>query len=165
MRPGHFENQLDISPLRGEAPSATTATNIQPLRGCSPNCVGGIALEYLCVIDLERDCYGKKDQRRVRPQHPGAILRSMLEELAIDGGGHSRSLTQTELAKRLGVSRRAVNDLIHERRNMTAVMAIRLSRVFGTTPDIWLNLQKAVDLWDASRANKNKYAKLKPIAA
>ena len=107
----------------------------------------------------------RKIRRRVRPQHPGAILRSMLEELATDGGGHSRSLTQTELAKRLGVSRRAVNDLIHERRNMTADMAIRLSRVFGTTPDIWLNLQKAVDLWDASRANKNKYAKLKPIAA
>jgi antitoxin HigA-1 len=107
----------------------------------------------------------RKIQRRVRPQHPGAILRGMLEELATDGGGHSRSLTQTELAKRLGVSRRAVSELIRERRNMTADMAIRLSRVFRTTPDIWLNLQKAVDLWDASQANKNKYAKLKPIAA
>ncbi|HSO73925.1 MAG TPA: HigA family addiction module antitoxin, partial [Blastocatellia bacterium] len=70
-----------------------------------------------------------------------------------------------ELAKRLGVPRRLVNELIHERRTMTADMAIRLSRVFRTTPDIWLNLQKAVDLWDASQANKNKYAKLKPIAA
>ena len=89
----------------------------------------------------------------------------MLDELATDGGGDFQSLTQTELAKRLGVSRRAVNELIHEGRNMTADMAIRLSRVFSTTPDIWLNLQKAVDLWDASRANKNKYAKLKPIAA
>ena len=107
----------------------------------------------------------RKIQRRVRPQPPGAILRGMLEELATDGGGQSRALTQTELAKRLGVSRRAVNELIHERRNMTADMAIRLSRVLGTTPDIWLNLQKAVDLWDASQANKNKYAKLKPIAA
>lgn len=107
----------------------------------------------------------RKIQRKVRPQHPGAILRGMLEELATDGGGHSRSLTQTELANRLGVSRRAVSELIHERRNMTADMAIRLSRVFRTTPDIWLNLQKAVDLWDASQANKNKYAKLKPIAA
>lgn len=105
----------------------------------------------------------RKIQRKVRPQHPGAILRRMLEELATEGD--LRSLTQTDLAKRLGVSRRAVNELIHERRSMTADMAIRLSRVFGTTPDIWLNLQKAVDLWDASRANKNKYAKLKPIAA
>ena len=75
------------------------------------------------------------------------------------------SLTQKELAKRLGVSPRAVNELIRERRSMTADMAIRLSRVFKTTPDIWMNLQKTVDLWDAAQANKNQYAKLRPIAA
>ena len=42
---------------------------------------------------------------------------------------------------------------------MTADMAIRLSRVFKTTPDIWMNLQKAVELRDAAQANKNQYAK------
>ena len=73
----------------------------------------------------------RKTQRRVRPQHPGAILKGMLEELATDGDGHPRSITQTELAKRLGVSRRVVNELIHERRIMTADMAMRLSRGFG----------------------------------
>ena len=92
----------------------------------------------------------KTIQRKVRPTHPGAILRRMLEELAADGGGQLPLLTQTELAKRLGVSRRTVNELIRERRGMTADMAIRLSRVFKTTPDIWMNLQKAVDLWDAA---------------
>jgi plasmid maintenance system antidote protein VapI len=40
-----------------------------------------------------------------------------------------------------------------------------LSRVFKTTPDIWMNLQKAVDLWDAAKSNRNDYAKLRPIAA
>lgn len=104
-------------------------------------------------------------QRKVRPTHPGAILRNMLEEIAADGGCQSSPLTQKELAKRLGVSRRTVNELIRERRNMTADMAIRLSRVFQTTPDIWMNLQKAVDLWDATQANKSDYAKLRPIAA
>jgi antitoxin HigA-1 len=104
-------------------------------------------------------------QRKVRPTHPGAILRNMLEELSADGSDEFASLTQKELAKRLGVSARAVNDLIRERRGMTADMAIRLSRVFKTTPDIWMNLQKAVDLWDAGQANKNQYAKLRPIAA
>ena len=74
-------------------------------------------------------------------------------------------MTQTELAKRLGVSRRTVSELIREHRGMTADMAIRLSRVFKTTPDIWMNLQKAVDLWDAAKSNGNDYAKLKPIAA
>ena len=104
-------------------------------------------------------------RRKVRPTHPGAILRNMLAELAADGGDQFSSLTQKELAKRLGVSRRMVNELINGRRDMAADMAIRLSRVFKTTPDIWMNLQKAVDLWDAARANKNQYAKLRPIAA
>ena len=107
----------------------------------------------------------RKIQRKVRPTHPGAILRNMLEEIAADGGGQSPPLTPKELAKRLGVSRRIVSELIRERRNMTADMAIRLSRVFKTTPDIWMNLQKAVDLWDATQANKSDYAKLRPIAA
>ena len=104
-------------------------------------------------------------QRKVRPTHPGAILRNMLEELAAEGNGGLAVPTQKELAKRLGVSPRAITDLMHERRAMTADMAIRLSRVFKTTPDIWMNLQKAVDLWDAAQANKNQYAKLRPIAA
>lgn len=108
---------------------------------------------------------GKTIQRKVRPTHPGAILRNMLEELATDGENQLPSLTQKELARRLGVTRRAVNELIRERRGMTADMAIRLSRVFKTTPDIWMNLQKSVDLWDAAKSNKNDYAKLRPIAA
>ena len=104
-------------------------------------------------------------QRKVRPSHPGAILRNMLEELADERDGRLASLSPKELAKRLGVSQRAVTDLIHERRAMSADLAIRLSRVFKTTPDIWMNLQKAVDLWDAAQANRNQYAKLRPIAA
>jgi addiction module HigA family antidote len=106
-----------------------------------------------------------KIQRKVRPTHPGAILQNMLEELAADGHEGMSSLTRKELANRLGVSQRAVNELIQERRSISADMAIRLSRVFKTTPDIWMNLQKAVDLWDAAQANKNQYAKLRPIAA
>jgi antitoxin HigA-1 len=86
----------------------------------------------------------RKIQRKVRPTHPGAILRNMLAEMAADGSDEFTSLTQKELAKCLGVSPRAVNELIHERRGITADMAIRLSRVFKTTPDIWMNLQKAI---------------------
>jgi antitoxin HigA-1 len=108
---------------------------------------------------------GQSIQRKVRPTHPGAILRNMLAELAADGSDQLPSLTQKELAKRLGVSQRAVSELMRERRTITADMAIRLSRVFRTSPDIWMNLQKAVDLWDAAQANKNQYAKLRPIAA
>ena len=104
-------------------------------------------------------------QRKVRPTHPGVILRNILVELVADRSDQFAFLTRKELANRLGVSSRAVNELIQERRPMTADMAIRLSRVLKTTPDIWMNLQKAVDLWDAARANRSDYAKLRPIAA
>jgi addiction module HigA family antidote len=104
-------------------------------------------------------------QRKVRPTHPGAVLGNMLEELGSNEIDRTRSLTQKTLAKRLGVSQRTVAELLRERSSMTADMAIRLSRVFKTTPDIWMNLQKAVDLWDAGQANKSDYAKLRPIAA
>lgn len=104
-------------------------------------------------------------QRRVRPTHPGVVLRNMLSELAEDRSAEFQALTPKELASRLGVSQRMLTDLLSERRRMTADMAIRLSRVFNTTPDIWMNLQKAVDLWDAAQANKRDYAKLRPIAA
>jgi addiction module HigA family antidote len=89
----------------------------------------------------------------------------MLDELAAEGNRQVVSLTRKDLAKRLGVSQRLFRELIRERRAMTADMAIRLSRVFETTPDIWMNLQKAVDLWDATHANKNQYSKLRPLAA
>lgn len=84
----------------------------------------------------------RKIQRKVRPTHPGMILRNMLAELAEVGNGPFASLTRKELAKRLGVSPRAVSELIHERRAITANMAIRLSRVFKTTPDIWMNCRR-----------------------
>lgn len=106
-----------------------------------------------------------KVQRKVRPTHPGVVLRNMLEELAVEENGARASVSRKELAKRLGVSQRAITDLLRERRAMNADMAIRLSRVFKTTPDIWMNLQQAVDLWDAAQANKNQYAKLRPLAA
>jgi addiction module HigA family antidote len=72
-----------------------------------------------------------------RPTHPGELLRE--ETLPASG------LTQSELATRLGVSRRAVTDLIHERRSVNPDLAHRLARVFDTTPEFWLRLQKAVD--------------------
>jgi addiction module HigA family antidote len=92
---------------------------------------------------------------RLRPMHPGELLR---EEILPASG-----ITQTELAKRLGVSRRTVSEVIHERRPLTSDMAHRLSRVFGTTPDFWMNLQQSVDLWEALETNKKEYNRIKPI--
>jgi addiction module HigA family antidote len=49
----------------------------------------------------------------------------------------------------MGVSRRTVNEICQERRGVSADMAHRLARMLNTTPDVWMNMQAAVDVWDA----------------
>ena len=93
------------------------------------------------------------NNRRRRPTHPGAILR---EDILPDAG-----LSQTELAELLGVSRRTVNEVVNERRPVTIDMALRLSRVFNTSPEFWLNMQQAVDVWGVLEEHKGEYMKIK----
>ena len=90
-----------------------------------------------------------------RPTHPGELLRE--ETLPAAG------LTPSELASQLGVSRRGINELLRERRSVNPDMAHRLARVFNTTPEFWLRLQEAVDIWDAWQANRREYDRLKPV--
>ena len=78
--------------------------------------------------------------RRVRPTHPGEMLR---EDFLPDYG-----LAVTSFAKELGVSRQTVNELLRERRAVSPEMALRLSRLFGNSPEFWLNAHWAVDLWE-----------------
>src|SRR3546814_16721690 len=59
------------------------------------------------------------------------------------------SLTQGELAEAMGVQRTHVNELCNGRRSVTAPTALLLARVFGTSPDFWLNVKRRRDLWDA----------------
>ena len=86
-----------------------------------------------------------------RPTHPGEFIR---EDILVEF-----SLTQEELAQRLDVSRRSINQLVNGKRGITADMALRLSKFTNTSPQLWLNLQTAVDLWDASQAANSR----KPI--
>ena len=58
-------------------------------------------------------------------------------------------LTQTALAKSMGVERRLVNELCKGRRAVTVDTALMLARVFGNTPEFWLNVQRRTDLWEA----------------
>src|SRR4030081_1941311 len=90
-----------------------------------------------------------------RPTHPGEILRE--ETLPAAG------LTPSEFAARLGVSRRIVSEVIHERRSVNPDLAHRLARVFDTTPEFWLRLQEAVDIWDTLQVNQKEYDRLKPL--
>jgi addiction module HigA family antidote len=75
------------------------------------------------------------------PPHPGGIVRRQYLE-ALD-------LSVTEAAKGLGVTRQALSDLINGRAGISIDMAIRLSKAFGSSPETWLGLQMAYDLWQA----------------
>ncbi|MER9406630.1 HigA family addiction module antitoxin [Mesorhizobium caraganae] len=57
------------------------------------------------------------------------------------------ALTQAALAEAMGVQRKHVNELCNDRRNVTAATALILARVFGNSPDFWLNVQRRSDLW------------------
>ena len=58
-------------------------------------------------------------------------------------------LTQGALAEAMGVQRKHVNELCNDRRTVTAATALILARVFGNSPDFWLNVQRRSDLWEA----------------
>ena len=74
-------------------------------------------------------------------------------------------LTSTKLAEALVVSRQTVNELLRERRAITPTMALRLSRLFGNTPEFWLNAQRAVDLWDSQKKYEDDLERIRPLRA
>jgi len=76
-----------------------------------------------------------------RPTHPGAVL---IEDVMAELG-----ITQGVLASHLGVSRLTVSELLHEKRGLTAEMAVRVSKVVGGSPESWLRMQEALDIWQA----------------
>ena len=78
-----------------------------------------------------------------RPTHPGEILREdVLPALGI---------TQAVFASHLGVSRLTVSEVLHEKRGISAEMAVRIARVIGGTPQSWLHMQEAVDIWEVEQ--------------
>jgi len=78
-----------------------------------------------------------------RPTHPGEILREdVLPAIGI---------TQAVFASHLGVSRLTVSEVLHEKRGISAEMAVRIARVIGGTPQSWLHMQEAVDIWEVEQ--------------
>jgi antitoxin HigA-1 len=91
-----------------------------------------------------------------KPTHPGKIVKEdYLKPL---------SITINKLASTLVVSRKTLSKIINERGSVTPDMALRLSRAFETTPDLWLNLQKNYDLWQAENASK-EWQRVKPLSS
>ncbi|HMH24811.1 MAG TPA: HigA family addiction module antitoxin [Puia sp.] len=80
-------------------------------------------------------------QQKMPPVHPGEILKEMyLDPLTI---------SVTALADNLGVARKTVSQLVNGHMGVSAEMALRLGKAFNTTPELWLNLQRNYDLWQA----------------
>lgn len=92
-----------------------------------------------------------------RPTHPGEMLR---EDFLPD-----YNLTVSSLAKEIGVSRQSINELLRERRSISPEMSLRLARLFGNSPEFWLNAQRAVDLWEAAQAIGSDVARIQPLVA
>ena len=73
-----------------------------------------------------------------KPPHPGRIVRQECIE--------ALGLTVTEAARALGVTRQALNNLVNLKAGISPEMAIRLSKAFGSSPEVWLGMQMAYDL-------------------
>jgi len=102
------------------------------------------------------DVVGRRLPRKRPPTHPGEML---FEEFV-----KPLELTQTKLARHLGVSYPRLNEIIKGRRSVTPDTALRLSRVLGMSADFWLGLQQDWDLWHAMNSPEAKVIyRLKPI--
>jgi len=89
-----------------------------------------------------------------KPTHPGEILlKEFMEPLGI---------SQSQLAKELNISFRTINEIVNEKRNISAEMAVRLSRYFGTSEELWLNLQNQYDLYILKSKKQAMFNKIKP---
>ena len=90
-----------------------------------------------------------------KPTHPGKIIQEdYLKPL---------SMTITEMASILGISRKTLSKIINERGAITPDMSLRISRAFDTTPELWMNLQRNYDLWHAEHLS-NDWKRVKPIS-
>ncbi len=101
--------------------------------------------------DIQDIIYGRK----VRPVHPGEVISDLLEDI---------EMTQTRFAEILGVSRRSVNEIVLGQRPITVDMAIRIGKALGNGPQLWLNLQQKVDIWDAVQKHSEEYDKVSTVA-
>ena len=104
-----------------------------------------------CAIVIARAAMGERRGTLIvarTPTHPGEALR---EKFMDDYG-----MSVPEVARRLSVLRQLVDELVRERRAVSSDMALRLSELFGTSPQYWLHLQRSVDLWDSLEGDRRR---------
>ena len=87
------------------------------------------------------------------PIHPGFVLQDELEEVGIN---------QSQLAAHIGVLPKTINEICNRKRGISAVMAWKLSKALGASPQFWLNLQNN---WELSQVEQTEFSRLEKIAA
>lgn len=92
------------------------------------------------------------------PVHPGEVLaEDFLEPLGI---------SQSDFARRIGISFQRLNDILHARRGISVDTALRLARALGVSAQFWMNLQGSYDLWQAAHGKEAQaIAAIEPITA
>jgi antitoxin HigA-1 len=93
---------------------------------------------------------------------PASVGEMLIEEFMGPMG-----LTQAALAEAMGVQRKHVNELCNDRRSVTAPTALILARVFGNSPEFWLNVQRRSDLWEATHSprERERIKRARPLTA
>lgn len=90
-----------------------------------------------------------------KPSHPGALIRNVILP--------ETGITISELARRCGVARNTMSKVVNERGDVTEDIAIRLSRVLGSTPRFWIGMQTNLNLWQLENTNKRVYQKMERV--
>ena len=82
-------------------------------------------------------------KRGMKPTHPGRVLKNLyMEPLQLNNGA---------AADNLGITRKTLSMLLNEHQGISAEMALRLAKAFDTTPELWMNMQRNYDLWNAEQ--------------
>jgi addiction module HigA family antidote len=101
--------------------------------------------------------YVAKRHPNLRPVHPGEILREDVIP--------ALKTSKAEIARLLGISRQALYDILNEKAPVSAEMAVKIGKLCGNGPALWLNLQRAYDLWHAEcRVDVSKIPTLRQAA-
>ena len=87
------------------------------------------------------------------PPHPGEILREWLSEMSV-----------TDAAQHLGIARATLSRILNGSSGISADMALRLHAALGTSPEMWMGLQDAYELWQAAQAKRPRIAPLRKAA-
>ena len=93
---------------------------------------GRVLVAFMLICNGER-----------KPTHPGKVLKDLFMD--------ERGLTISGLSKAMEVSRKHLSEIINGHQRISPNIAVRLAHHLETTPNLWLNLQNAIDVWEAEK--------------